>query len=394
MSAAFSIHGVFPNYHDGTRVSYIFKSILEAMGSADVAVHGYVLGRIGATDADIRSLLPMRLYRFTSRLVANPSRAIVGRFGHLMKAGDVAYFWLENPPELTRELQRRGIVVVREMINCTAQRCHDEMARAYDALGDHGRVASAGDGIERERAELLAADAVFCPNDLVLESVRACGVPASRCLRTSYGWSEERLRGTSRLVPEGAGTNFLFAGAGNVRKGFPWLLMAWERANVPGKLLIAGHIDAELRSRYAHLLARDDVVDLGYVSDIGAAYRSCDVFCFPSWEEGGPMVTIEAIGMGLPCIVTPMGGAGILSGTSGGAVIVAPGDVDAIAGAIRRLAADPALRARLGSESKRLAADYTWGKVGRRRREAIEDVRIDGGRGCTSGPARSDSVRG
>jgi len=110
------------------------------------------------------------------------------------------------------------------------------------------------------------------------------------------------------------------------------------------------------------------------VSDIGAVYRSADVFCFPSWEEGGPMVTIEAMAAGLPCIVTPMGSAGLVSERTGGALIVKPGDVDSIAGAIRQMADEPA-RAAMGRQARDIAAGFTWQHVGKRRGEAIVRLR-------------------
>ena len=162
-----------------------------------------------------------------------------------------------------------------------------------------------------------------------------------------------------------------------MRKGLPWLLQAWVRAGVHGRLLLAGHIDARVRAEYANVLARADVVLLGHVADVGSAYRSADVFCFPSWEEGGPMVTIEAMGMGLPCIVTPMGSAGILSASSGGAIVVGPGDVEAMAAAMRRLGGHPEERRRLAEEGRRMASDYVWERVGLRRAEALRRLRAE-----------------
>jgi glycosyltransferase involved in cell wall biosynthesis len=371
----FGVHSVFPNYYDGTRVSYSLKSIVEAMEAPGVRTHTYVLGKGKGIRDGVHALLPAALYRFSSRLVARPAESIVRRFLGRMEARDVVYFWLANPPALTRSLQQRKLLVVREMINCTLARRREALADAARSLGraDDSGISDADIALERD--DLRAADAVFCPNDHVLESVLAYGVPPERCLRTSYGWSPARISGDSRLLAKAAGFNLLFAGTADIRKGFPWLLQAWARAGVPGRLLIAGHIDAELQRDHAALLQRPDVVALGYVADIGAAYLSADAFCFPTWEEGGPMVTIEAMGAGLPCIVTPMGAAGILSERSGGGLLVPPGDVEAIAAAIRRLAHDDALRSAAGQRARELAAEYTWQHVGRRRREAIIDLR-------------------
>ncbi len=372
----YTVHGIFPNYYDGSRVSYSFKSILEGMAGSGVAVRAYVLGNAAAhAQLEVNALLPMPFFKFTSRLIKRPLESLIRRFQHRFLPGDVAYLWLTNPPGLTRALQRRGVFVVREMINCTVERSRRELSRAHEALGTPCPNTYTDEAIGGEREELMAADAVFCPNDFVLESVKDYGVPDDRCLRTSYGWSPERMRGTDRLVERSRGTTFLFVGTGNVRKGLPWLLKAWARADVNGKLLIAGTIDPDLSREYAPILARNDVIQLGHVADIGAVYRSAEVFCFPSWEEGGPMVTIEAMGMGLACVVTPMGGAGILSSTSGGALIVPEGDVERIAGAIKRLAGDRRTRERLGQESMAIARDYVWAEVGKKRARAIDGLR-------------------
>ena len=372
---SFSVHAVFPNYYDGTRVSYSLKAILETMALPAVRTHGYVMAKAKHVGNEVSALLPILLYAYTSKLIRNPCESIVRRYGHRMKPGDVAYFWMTNPPEVTRALQRKGLWVVREMINCTLQRRREELRRAYKLLGmpDGSDITDAD--IKLERDELLAADAVFCPNDFVFESVLSYGVPPGRCIKTSYGWTVARISGNSQHLPKFPGTNFLFVGSADVRKGFPWLLEAWAQAGIEGRLLIAGTIDAMVRSRYATILSRPDVLQLGHVRDIGAVYRSADVFCFPTWEEGGPMVTIEAMGSGLPCIFTPMGSAGIVSEQTGGALIVEPGDVDALADAMRRLAAGKEARVALGRRAQDIAAGFTWQRVGQRRREAITRLR-------------------
>ena len=375
VDSSFRVHAIFPNYYDGTRVSYSLKSILAAMKSPAVQTHTYVLGKAKHVAGDVSALLPMALYTHTSRLIRKPSEAIVSRFGHLMHAGDVAYFWMTNPPQLTRTLQKKGLLVVREMINCTLARRRAELARAYALLDQPDISGITQADIEQERAELLAADAVFCPNEFVLESVLAYGVPRERCIRTSYGWTPERINGHSRYLPKGPGVDMLFVGSADVRKGFPWLLKAWVQAGINGRLLIAGTIDPAISTELASILSRPDIVQLGYVNDVGAVYRSADAFCFPTWEEGGPMVTIEAMGAGLACIVTPMGGSGILSAESGGAIIVKPGDVNSIAAAITRLGTDDLERTQLGRRAHEIAVDYTWALVGQRRGEAIIQLR-------------------
>ena len=106
---------------------------------------------------------------------------------------------------------------------------------------------------------------------------------------------------------------------------------------------------------------------------MGQVFRSADVFVFPTLEEGGPQVTYEAAGCGLPVITTPMGAARLVeTGASG--IVVDPGSADQLAAAIRRLVSSPELRAAYGSEARRRAADFTYARVGPRRLDQLLGV--------------------
>jgi glycosyltransferase involved in cell wall biosynthesis len=371
MASKTRIHAVFPNYCGGVWVSYTFISLLNTMQGEETDTHAYALGRAATMDrARVSALLPNVLYNHTSKLFSNPCGAIVRRFAHRFRPGDVAYLWMNGPEPVVRKLQKRGLFVAREMINCTMLLRRRELRAAYALLGLGDQSGISDRDIECERADLLAADAVFCPNDFVLESVIDYGVPPERCIPTSYGWGEDRIAANSEHVKSGAGVDVLFAGTGDVRKGLPWLLEAWERAGIEGRLLLAGLLDDAVRTRYSRILARPDVCELGYVKDIARVYQSADIFCFPSWEEGGPMVTIEAMASGLPCIVTPMGGAGLVKDSHNG-IIIRPGDVDGIAAAIRCLASNESARKELGGRALATARDFTWQAVGERRARAL-----------------------
>src|SRR5262249_9338018 len=90
---------------------------------------------------------------------------------------------------------------------------------------------------------------------------------------------------------------------------------------------------------------------------------SADIFVFPTLEEGGPQVTYEAAGCGLPIITTPMGAARLVKDGLNG-LIVNSSDVDGLADAITRLATSSELRHRLGRQAAIDAMDYTYQKLG------------------------------
>lgn len=354
------------------------KSILEGMESDCVKLPLYVESKAKHVKyKNVKSLLPRFLLAYTSKWVSagsilNTCKTLVRYFKPKMRRGDVAYFWLSNPVDISNVLRKEGVLVVREMVNCTLARRREELNKAFAQIGEPCTVVITDEDIEEERAQLHAADLVFCPNNFVLESVMAYGVPAHKCFKTSYGWDPERFI-QQKTLEKADGLNVLFVGTVDVRKGAPCLLEAWERASIKGTLIFAGTVNEVLTRKYQHILSRPDVQVLGHVSEIETIYPKADVFCFPSWEEGGPLVTVEAASNGLACVVTEMGSGGFVSHMNGG-LIVEPGDINATIEALKTLSENPSLLKSLGQQAKTLATDFTWRKVGQSRLQAILEL--------------------
>jgi len=83
-----------------------------------------------------------------------------------------------------------------------------------------------------------------------------------------------------------------------------------------------------------------------------AALASSTVFVLPSYAEGMPMALLEAMSWRLPVISTPVGGIPRVIENEVNGLLLAPGDIEGLAAAIRRLLEDPALRERLGSAAR------------------------------------------
>ncbi len=90
----------------------------------------------------------------------------------------------------------------------------------------------------------------------------------------------------------------------------------------------------------------------GFRRDVGAVYAACDAIVLTSANEGTPVSIIEALAAGRPAVSTDVGGVSdvVRDGTSG--FLVPPGDIDAIADRLGRLARDPELRRSLGSAGR------------------------------------------
>lgn len=83
-----------------------------------------------------------------------------------------------------------------------------------------------------------------------------------------------------------------------------------------------------------------------------AFLRGVDVFVLPSFAEGTPRSIIEAMAHGLPVVASAVGGIPDVVTPDLG-LLVPAGDAPALAEALRRLAADPGLRAAMGVAARK-----------------------------------------
>ncbi len=133
--------------------------------------------------------------------------------------------------------------------------------------------------------------------------------------------------------------------------------LAAARSELPDdwRLLIVGRDDgigAELRDQSRRLQLDEKVCFLGQRKDIAAILSASDVGILCSHQEGFSIALLECMAAGLPTIVTDVGGnaEAVIDGTSG--LVIPPKEPASLAQAIRRLANDPGLRARLGRAAR------------------------------------------
>ncbi|MEA2361943.1 MAG: hypothetical protein QOD71_1088 [Thermoleophilaceae bacterium] len=109
-----------------------------------------------------------------------------------------------------------------------------------------------------------------------------------------------------------------------------------------------GPLEGELRARLRELGVEDRAELLGYLPIHGGLmdrYRGANAFLHISWTEGMPQVLLEAFAAGTPVVATAVGGVSEAAGDA--ALLIPPGDPDAAAEALGRIASDPQLRREL-----------------------------------------------
>lgn len=179
-----------------------------------------------------------------------------------------------------------------------------------------------------------------------------------------------RVVTVGRLVPE---------------KGTPILIDALAALRAAG-IAVEGQIvgDGPLRESLAAQIDRvglSDVVELvGAIGqdEILAHYHWANVFCLPSFQEGLPVVLMEAMSTGLPVVTTRIAGIGELVHDRVNGRLLTPGRVDLVAEALAELAADPGMREEFGAAGRReVLADFSQDAHGQHQLNFLNSVRQD-----------------
>jgi glycosyltransferase involved in cell wall biosynthesis len=219
--------------------------------------------------------------------------------------------------------------------------------------------------------------------------IRSYGVPAERIGVVYHGHNPafgppgdaERLRVRARYGLELP--YFLFVGTLQPRKNYERLLRAFDRfaaeAREPHLLVLAGARGWQadrLERALAATRSSAAVRLLGYVddADLPGLLGGAVALVLPSLYEGFGLPALEAMACGTPVLASTTSSLPEVVGDAG--LLVDPLDVDAIAGALGRLADDPALRAELAARGRARAAAFTWERAAR---ETLAQLRAAAG---------------
>ena len=137
-----------------------------------------------------------------------------------------------------------------------------------------------------------------------------------------------------------------------------WAVVLDVASNVWFIAVGQGPLEAEIMARHQQLRLGDRFRLLGYRPDATRIMSGFDVFTLASIHEGLPVAFMEARALGLPVVVTRVGGLPehVEHGVDG--LLVEPRDPDELADAILRVSADEPARLRMGAASATRAAAY------------------------------------
>jgi glycogen synthase len=186
-------------------------------------------------------------------------------------------------------------------------------------------------------------------------------------LRDVTGGDAERARSAFDL----RGPIVYFSGTAAADKGTYDLVAAMRRLWADGSdatLVLTGPMLSDVRTYFDTLTdaERARIRPLGFVSKETQAdvLAVADVLALPSRTDSFGIVFLDAWANGIPVVGANAGGIpGVVSDGVDG-LLVPFGDVTALAGALRRLLDDPALRRRMGRAGRaKVLAHYTWEQI-------------------------------
>jgi glycosyltransferase involved in cell wall biosynthesis len=275
------------------------------------------------------------------------------RLRRLVPGHDVVHFHTARAHALAPFCRRLGarLVVTRRMDYVPAggpyvRLLYNHAVDAVIAISAGVRQALVRVGVRAERIRVVPSGidvAAFVVPEAERAAVRAgWGLAATDVVVVVVGALERRkghavlLAAARRLAPLAPELRYVFCGAGGEAER-----LAAAAAPLDGAVRFAG-----------------------FRRDVAACLAAADVVALPSLAEGLGVAALEAMAAGRAVLASRVGGLAevVVGGVTG--LLVPPGDPEALAGGLLRLARDAELRARLGAAGRaRVAAEYTTARM-------------------------------
>ena len=197
------------------------------------------------------------------------------------------------------------------------------------------------------------------PGDARRMEVLTHGVPVAALA------ARRQERSDARVALGVADDDVLVVTVANLRrhKDFPTLFRAAALALAQESRLrfVAvgqGPLEPELRARLETFDLGDRFAMAGYHPDPARVLAAADVFTLASTHEGLPVSLLEAMALGVPPVVTAVGGVPEVITSAATGILVPPGEPEALARALVELARDPERRHHVGVAAASRAADF------------------------------------
>jgi glycosyltransferase involved in cell wall biosynthesis len=374
MTTTYRLLTFFPNHITTYGIGHAALSIADAMNGAkfeSVLITSSIDKKIRSKI--IKKLIPFLIMRGVHKLF---SKKVIHSLSEMffitqIRTNDIIYLWPGASIKLFNRVKKKGNVIIVENINCHQMVSRNilEIESKKMHLSDTHIITE--ESIQEEVEKLNLCNYVYSPSPSVTKSLLVCGVDENKILESSYGLHQyQQFNKTKKYPDKNNPIEVIFVGRVGLRKGVHLLLEYWKEANIDGTLKIVGNIEESIKGLITQYQQRNDIQFIDFIADIDVVYKNADVFILPSLEEGSPLVTYAALGAGLPCIVSPMGGEGVVRHNQDGYVID-PHDKPAWVSALKQLAESTELRHSMSVSALIHSDTLLWKNVGLKRAELL-----------------------
>lgn len=209
----------------------------------------------------------------------------------------------------------------------------------------------------RSVREIEESDYSVVPSVFAYDTMLQAGVSVHKLILIPLGVDSARFSPAHGAPPHPF--RVVFAGNVSLNKGVPYLLEAWQMLNwQDAELWIVGAPASDV----AHLLPRWRTIPgvrfIEHTSHLADLFRQCDVFVFPSLQEGFGLVIVEAMACGLPVVTTANVTEVPRDGQEG--FIVPIRDVATLGDRMQLLRDDTGLRTSMAHAAVKRAEEFTW----------------------------------
>lgn len=345
---------------------FLLKNVLEQLGhevipfaqmeddTLDVPSKHYFVPEVDPTAPGLRNRLrSSRRAIFGDETVRAIRRLLATE---KIDAAHVVHAYHQLGPMFMRELGRRKIPTLLSVhdykLSCPSYRllndrtqqictiCLDEPRRRITAPAETRcwRGSRAGGlvlGAEAAAVNVVkpyqVAARVLVSNELMRQSALAGGIDADRIKIVPNFWP----------IPDtdpkrSASPHVLFVGRLVVEKGVDVLIRAAAQSGIPVRIVGTGPLEGELRKLSQSLSAPVEFIGQVWGNGVETEMLAAAALVVPSiWHEVSPLVIYQAMTLGVPVIGSRVGGIPDLLGEDRG-VMVAPGDVEALAAELSR----------------------------------------------------------
>ena len=323
--------------------------------------------------ASLKAKLPAKFSRWLAHMSKKEQDRACREY---VRDCDIFLFYNGSGLSSSRYGKRYDVISIVEVVNSHVEFQEEILRKEYELL-DLPWEPFPEDEKNRRLTEYREANYILLPSEFVKRSFIEKGFPENKLLKVPYGFNKSAgVKLVNKLESQYHPFTVLYVGSISVRKGIRYLIEAFNMTdNQNKKLVLVGPNTNDGSLNGLHISS--DIVFTGPLKGeaLENVYKSADVFCLPSIEEGLALVLGEAISYGLPIIATCNTGADDIMVDGKEGFIVPIRNSKAIADKLQILADSPTLLRQMRNDSYAKSREFNgWEDTKKALIEALDSI--------------------